>query len=99
MKRELFALNDHLLKDIGLSRSEIGKLPGCLRSCPVELWLIDSPTDSRKRRALRRPTAAHPGNSRKSEEGTPRSFHLEPRPGVLVHHRPLTEKFDGAGSI
>jgi len=38
-KRELFALSDHLLKDIGLSRSEIGKLPGSLRSCPAELWL------------------------------------------------------------
>jgi uncharacterized protein YjiS (DUF1127 family) len=41
MRRELFALSDHLLKDIGLSRSEIGKLPGCSRSCAAELWPAD----------------------------------------------------------
>ena len=41
MRRELFALSDHLLKDIGLSRSDIGKLPGCSRSCPAELWPAD----------------------------------------------------------
>src|SRR5262249_3452409 len=29
----------------------------------------------------------------------PRSFHLEPRPGALGHHRRLTENFDGARSI
>jgi uncharacterized protein YjiS (DUF1127 family) len=58
MRRELFALSDHLLKDIGLSRSEIGKLPGCLRSCPAELWPTDVASLTQESGELMSPHAA-----------------------------------------
>jgi len=36
-----FSISDWALKDIGLTGSEIEKLPGCSRSCPAELWPAD----------------------------------------------------------